>query len=54
MKSLSWMVPNVDDFLSLEVEELAGVLLVHLNSCAEGAGGSGGVYQFRRIKEEAS
>jgi uncharacterized protein (TIGR02391 family) len=30
--SLSSLVPNVADLLSLEVEELAGVLLVHLNS----------------------
>jgi uncharacterized protein (TIGR02391 family) len=29
--SLSSLVPNVDDLLALEVEELAGVLLVHLN-----------------------
>jgi uncharacterized protein (TIGR02391 family) len=29
--SLSSLVPKVDDLLALEVEELAGVLLVHLN-----------------------
>jgi hypothetical protein len=32
MISLSSLIPNADDFLALEVEELAGVLLVHLNS----------------------
>jgi hypothetical protein len=31
-RSLSSLVPKADDMLSLEVEELAGVLLVHLNS----------------------
>jgi uncharacterized protein (TIGR02391 family) len=29
---LSQLIPNADDLLSLPVEELAGVLLVHLNS----------------------
>jgi uncharacterized protein (TIGR02391 family) len=29
--SLSSLVPNVDDLLALEVEELAGVLLIYLN-----------------------
>jgi len=29
--SLSSLVPNVDDLLTLEVEELAGVLLIYLN-----------------------
>lgn len=29
--SLSSLVPNVNDLLALEVEELAGVLLIHLN-----------------------
>src|SRR4051794_10081143 len=30
--ALSSLVPNADDLLSLEVEELAGALLMHLNS----------------------
>lgn len=30
--SLSSLVPNADDLLALEVEEVAGVLLTHLNS----------------------
>lgn len=30
--SLSSLVPNVADFLELEPEEAAGVLLAHLNS----------------------
>ena len=30
--SLSSLVPNADDLLALEVEEVAGVLLAHLNS----------------------
>ncbi|HTT19766.1 MAG TPA: TIGR02391 family protein [Candidatus Sulfotelmatobacter sp.] len=34
--SLSSLVPNPTDLLSLEVEELAGVLLVHLNSYGDG------------------
>jgi hypothetical protein len=29
--SLQSLVPNADDLLALEVEELAGVLLIHLN-----------------------
>jgi uncharacterized protein (TIGR02391 family) len=33
---LSTLVPNPDDLLALEVEELAGALLVHLNSCRPG------------------
>jgi len=37
--SLPSLVPSADDLLALEVEELAGVLLVHLNS-AEGHRGS--------------
>jgi uncharacterized protein (TIGR02391 family) len=32
---ISSLVPDVDDLLRLEVEELAGVLLVHLNSLTE-------------------
>lgn len=31
--SISTLVPNPDDLLALEVEETAGVLLEHLNSC---------------------
>jgi uncharacterized protein (TIGR02391 family) len=34
MTSISGLVPNVDDLLALEVEDLAGVLLTHLNSRA--------------------
>jgi uncharacterized protein (TIGR02391 family) len=32
MAAISSLVPNVDDLLALEVEELAGVLLTHLNT----------------------
>lgn len=41
--SLSSLVPNVADLLSLEVEELAGVLLVHLNSIGGMARNQGGL-----------
>ena len=34
--SISKLVPDAADLLGLEVEELAGVLLVHLNSCKQG------------------
>jgi hypothetical protein len=37
-QSLSSLVPNAVDLLSLEVEELAGVLLIHINSSADGPG----------------
>src|SRR6266446_1030578 len=33
---VSLLVPNAADLLELEVEELAGVLLIHLNSCKQG------------------
>jgi uncharacterized protein (TIGR02391 family) len=36
MVSISSLVPVADDLLQLEVEELAGVLLIHLNSCRQG------------------
>lgn len=38
---LSSLVPNADDLLTLEPEELAGVLLAHLNSYGTGSGTSG-------------
>jgi uncharacterized protein (TIGR02391 family) len=44
---LSYLVPNMDDLLALEVEELAGVLLVHLNSCGDNSGDS--VVQHSKI-----
>jgi uncharacterized protein (TIGR02391 family) len=37
---LSAMIPNEDDLLALEVEELAGILLVYLNSCGSNSGDS--------------
>lgn len=37
---LSLLVPNADDLLALDVEELAGVLLTHLNSCGADSGDS--------------
>ena len=46
-RSLSSLVPNVADFLALEVEDLAGVLLMHLNSY-EGLSGNT-VYQHGGI-----
>jgi uncharacterized protein (TIGR02391 family) len=45
--SLSSLVPNAADLLALEVEELAGVLLMHLNSY-EGVHGNS-VYQNGQI-----
>ena len=42
-RPLSSLVPNASDLLALEVEELAGVLLTHLNSYEGMAGNS--VYQ---------
>jgi hypothetical protein len=42
-RSLSSLVPNASNLLDLEVEELAGVLLAHLNSYEGMAGNS--VYQ---------
>ena len=41
--SLSSLVSNVADLLSLEVEELAGVLLVHLNDYEHTARNQGGI-----------
>jgi len=46
-RSLSSLVPNAADLLGLEVEELAGVLLIHLNSY-EGVSGNT-VYQHGGI-----
>lgn len=37
---LSSLVPNAEDLLALDVEELAGVLLTHLNSCGTDSGDS--------------
>src|ERR1700733_6080509 len=45
--SLSSLVPNAADLLTLEVEELAGVLLVHLSSYKSLSGNS--VYQYSVI-----
>ena len=39
VRSLSSLVPNATDLLGLEVEELAGVLLIHLNGY-EGVSGN--------------
>ena len=38
--SISSLVPNADDLLALDVEEVAGVLLTHLNSCGSNSGDS--------------
>ena len=46
-RSLSSLVPSATDLLALEVEELAGVLLAHLNSY-EGLSGNA-VYQHGRV-----
>ena len=46
-RSLSSLVPNAADLLSLEVEELAGVLLIHLNSFGGVSGNA--VYQHDSI-----
>jgi uncharacterized protein (TIGR02391 family) len=37
--SIVSLVPNPDDLLALEVEELAGILLIHLNSYGNQGGG---------------
>ena len=37
---LSSLIPSADDLLALDVEELAGVLLTHLNSCGISSGDS--------------
>jgi uncharacterized protein (TIGR02391 family) len=36
MITLSSLVPNAADLLEMEIEELGGILLVHLNSCNPG------------------
>jgi uncharacterized protein (TIGR02391 family) len=36
MVKLSSLVPNATDLLELEVEELGGILLIHLHSCKQG------------------
>lgn len=46
-RSLSSLVPNAADLLALEVEELAGVLLIHLNSYQGVSGNT--VYQHGGI-----
>ena len=46
---LSSLVPNADDLLALEVEEVAGVLLIHLNSYGNDSGTS--VVQQGRINQ---
>jgi hypothetical protein len=40
LASLSSLIPNADDLLVLDVEEVAGVLLAHLNSCGQSSGNS--------------
>ena len=47
---LGLLLPNVDDLLSLEVEEVAGVLLSHLNSYDSQSGSS--VVQQDRISSD--
>lgn len=49
-RTLSSLVPNAADLLALEVEELAGVLLIHLKSY-EGVHGNS-VYQNGQISEK--
>jgi hypothetical protein len=39
MLTISSLVPNPEDLLALEVEELAGILLMHLNSREDGGAG---------------
>jgi uncharacterized protein (TIGR02391 family) len=46
---LSALIPNADDLLALEVEELAGVLLTHLNSGGLNSGDS--VVQRGRVSQ---
>jgi uncharacterized protein (TIGR02391 family) len=38
MTTLSSLVPNPDDLLALEVEEVAGILLAHFNSLGDNSG----------------
>jgi len=46
---LSSLISSADDLLALEVEELAGILLVHLNSYGDGGGNS--VAQWGKINQ---
>ena len=48
VKSLSSLVPDPDDLLALDVEEVAGVLLAHFNSYGT-EGGGGGAVQHGKI-----
>jgi len=52
-RSLSSLVPNASDLLKLEVEELAGVLLAHLNSYENASGPvvQRGVVQYGRVSQ---
>ena len=44
--SISSLVPKADDLLALEIEEVASILLVHLNSYVDGGGPeTSGIYQ---------
>ena len=45
-RPLSSIVPNVADLLALEVEELAGVLLVHLNGFEDSVKHQGGISHY--------
>ena len=47
LATIKSQVPRADDLLALEVEEVAGVLLTYLNSCADNGGNS--VIQLGRI-----
>ncbi len=38
MRALDSLIPKVDDLLALEVEELAGVLRIHLSSYGDNSG----------------
>ena len=48
--SISSLIPNAADLLAIEVEEIAGVILVHLNSCGMSSGDS--VVQHGRINQD--
>jgi hypothetical protein len=50
---LSSLVPSAADLLDLPVEELAGVLLVHLNSHPDFQGGGGGRQNFFVFLEQS-
>jgi uncharacterized protein (TIGR02391 family) len=43
--SVSSLVPNADDLLALEVEEVAGILLTHFNSLGDSSGNDGVVQE---------